>query len=115
MEMPRTITPAERAARRTNQAVLVAPSVAELAQNFTQATLRWLKAGAPIVQEPVYASRSAICEACEAWDPAGWFGSGQCKAKGCGCTRFKRWLATETCPRGKWPAASVQPPGTPSS
>lgn len=46
--------------------------------------------------------RLAICRACEYWNEAGNVGLGECKHPGCGCTRFKHGLATETCPAGKW-------------
>ncbi len=82
---------------------MVEPSIVELAQNFTVATTRWAAAGFPVVDESVYAERSRICEACKFWDGAARLGLGKCRAPDCGCTRFKRWLATEHCPQHLWP------------
>lgn len=67
----------------------------------------WIKAGAPVVTEAEYAARTAACEACELWDATARLGLGKCQAPGCGCTKFKRYLATEKCkhPAGaRWPA-----------
>ncbi len=83
------------------------PTVAELAVNFTGAMGRWIKAGVPVVSAEAYAARSAICSPCEHWDGRARLGLGKCKAPGCGCTSLKRWLATESCPLGKWPATPV--------
>ena len=79
------------------------PSLAELAQNFSTATARWAIAGFPVVTPEVYQERSRACEACDLWDGSARLGLGKCNAPGCGCTRFKRWLATERCVKGKWP------------
>jgi hypothetical protein len=46
--------------------------------------------------------RSIICDSCDLWKPLGNMGFGECTHEKCGCTRFKRGLATETCPLGKW-------------
>lgn len=83
------------------------PTPAELAVNFTGAMARWIQAGVPVVTQAVYYAREAACEPCELWDAAARFGLGKCMAPGCGCTKFKRWLATEQCkhPQGsKWSA-----------
>ena len=92
-------------------AVLAEPDALEMAVNFTNAMARWIEAGVPVVSQDVYEARSAACGACELWDGSVRLGLGRCKAPGCGCTKFKRWLATEVCkhPKGsKWPA--LQPP-----
>ena len=78
------------------------PTLTDLASNFATATARWASGGFPVVGEAAYASRSAVCEGCEFWDGAARLGLGKCKHAKCGCTRFKRWLATEKCPMGKW-------------
>lgn len=78
------------------------PTVADLATNFAGATLRWLAEGAPVVSEASYTLRAAACSGCEMWDENARFGLGRCNAPGCGCTKLKRWLATEKCPLGKW-------------
>lgn len=83
------------------------PTPAELAANFAGAMGQWIKAGLPVVTEVQYAARTAACESCELWDGEARLGLGKCKAPGCGCTKFKRWLATERCkhPEGpRWPA-----------
>lgn len=83
------------------------PTPLELAQNFSQALAVWSAAGYPLVDRAGYIARAAACEACELWDGAARLGLGTCKAPGCGCTKFKRWLATERCkhPQGsRWPA-----------
>lgn len=81
------------------------PTTAELAANFTGAMARWVAAGLPVVSEAVYEQRAAACEACGLWDGVARFGLGKCLAPDCGCTRLKRWLATERCkhPKGsRW-------------
>ena len=82
---------------------LVEPTVTELAGNFVEAIRKWALSGFPVASEEIYAERAAICGQCEFWDGAARAGLGQCTAPGCGCTRFKRFLATERCPLGKWP------------
>lgn len=86
------------------------PTAAELATNFTGAMEGWARAGCPVVSQEQYAERSAACAACEHWDGAARLGLGKCNAPGCGCTKFKRWLATEKCPLGKWPAPLASSP-----
>ncbi len=78
------------------------PGILELASNFSKAIEKWVSAGFPISEESIYKKRSSICEVCEYWHGEARFGLGVCKAKGCGCTRLKRWLETEKCPKGKW-------------
>jgi hypothetical protein len=85
------------------------PTLAELAANFTSAVARWIGAGAPVVAEATYHARAAACAACSLWDASARAGLGKCQAPGCGCTKLKRWLATERCPLGKWPEL-VTPP-----
>ena len=83
------------------------PNAAEMAVNFTKAISHWITAGAPVVSQAQYDQRSAICGPCEYWAGEANLGLGKCKVPGCGCTKFKRWLATEVCkhPAGsKWPA-----------
>lgn len=83
------------------------PDAAEMAVNLGKAAVKWVAAGFPVVTQAQYDERSAICGPCEYWDGAANLRFGKCKAPGCGCTKFKRWLATEQCkhPQGsKWPA-----------
>ena len=79
------------------------PSPVELAANFATAVTKWVEAGFPVVSAEVFRRRSLACDSCEYWDGAARFGLGKCTHKKCGCTRMKRWLATEKCPLGKWP------------
>ncbi len=79
------------------------PTLADLATNFTGAVARWAGQGFPTVPAEQYVARAAVCEACEFWDGTARLGLGKCNAPGCGCTKLKRWLATEKCPLGKWP------------
>lgn len=78
------------------------PSLRELAQNFSIAIARWASAGFPVVDEDTYRRRADICAQCMYWDDTARAGIGRCNAPGCGCTRFKRWLATERCPLDLW-------------
>ena len=99
----------ERVKAETQVATLsMAPSEAENASLLTKAgRLRrelatWAKGGLKLVSRGVRLARLATCEACELYDPAGNAGMGECKAKGCGCTRLKAALATSKCPLKKW-------------
>jgi hypothetical protein len=78
------------------------PTATELAANFSSALARWSAAGFPVVSREIYDDRAAICAPCEFWDGAARLGLGKCRHKKCGCTKMKRWLATEKCPLGKW-------------
>lgn len=78
------------------------PTVADLAVNFAGATARFVEAGFPIVSRADYEARREACQACPNWDAKGFLGLfGQCKA--CGCTKLKLGMATERCPKGRWP------------
>jgi hypothetical protein len=79
-----------------------APTPSEMAANFAGAMARWAAAGFKTMDEGGYNARLAVCIGCEMWDAAGNFGLGQCQSPGCGCTKFKLWLASETCPEKKW-------------
>lgn len=79
------------------------PTVKELATNFLGAMHDWISKGLPIVTQRKYDERASICDTCEFWIPNARMGMGKCNHKGCGCTKFKRWLATEQCPEKKWP------------
>lgn len=73
------------------------PTNAEMAVNFAVAMTEWGAAGFPVVTREQYGARKACCDRCMFWDGKARLGLGKCKAPGCGCTSFKRWLATETC------------------
>ena len=78
------------------------PTAAELAANFSSALARWSAAGFPVTSRLTYEARATVCEPCEFWDATARLGLGKCLHKKCGCTKMKRWLATEKCPVGKW-------------
>jgi len=99
--------PAPGASKPVTPTALPEPTAAEMAVNVAQAAARWTAAGFPVVDQPTYDARTAACEPCDYWDAKARLGLGKCRAPGCGCTKFKRWLATEVCkhPQGsKWPA-----------
>jgi len=87
------------------------PTVLELATRAGFAA--WRAAAAALhgerilVTEEEYAARSVACESCPHWDGAARAGFGKCNAPGCGCTKLKRYLTTERCPLGKWPAGKA--------
>jgi len=81
------------------------PTLAELTTTFSTAVARWAVSGFRVVDEPSYVARSAACDACPFWDATARLGLGKCNSPGCGCTKLKRYLATEKCPQGKWPTA----------
>ena len=79
------------------------PSAGRMALNLIGSGVRTLRAalaGEPVLTPRQQADRKlAICRACpsQRFDPA----QGRCLD--CGCAMiFKRWLATEPCPRGHW-------------
>ena len=78
------------------------PTISEMLLNFSGAIGSWVGAGLPVVSREQWAARMAVCDTCQHWDSAARLGLGRCGAPGCGCTRFKHWLATEKCPLGKW-------------
>jgi len=66
----------------------------------------WGTKGFPLATEAQRAERASTCEVCSYYDPRGNMWLGECRAPGCGCTRFKWWLATAKCPHpegSKWP------------
>ena len=87
------------------------PTVIDLATRAAYAA--WRAAAAALhgervlVTEAEYAARWWCCESCPHWDGAARAGLGKCNAPNCGCTKLKRWLATETCPLRKWPPLSA--------
>jgi len=72
-----------------------------------EALVAWNKAGRPITSKAGRKLRRATCDGCPYFNAAGNLGLGECQAPGCGCTRGKLWLATSSCPLGKWPAEVV--------
>lgn len=66
------------------------------------AMVKWSRGGFRIADYLARQRRRAICHACPIYDRSGNAGLGACRHARCGCTGAKRWLATETCPLGKW-------------
>ncbi len=91
-----------QAAPRNSRQVSV--PIAAKAHHLGRALMRWAKGGFGFVDWRTRRLRRQACEACEAWRPKGNLGFGECTDLRCGCTKLKRWLPGETCPRGKWPS-----------
>lgn len=109
MSNPRPMTPAERARanrQRLQRDVRVRqmPSLMKQAANLAKAAggvVSDLAHGKqPLAAEDVHAARLAVCLApCADLDEA----SGRCAA--CGCfVKAKTRLASQSCPKGYWPA-----------
>jgi hypothetical protein len=77
-----------------------AKAKAEMALTFTKAVARFAGSGCKLVERDVFDARAATCNDCEKWDGEALSGVGRCTE--CGCTGFKRFMATESCPIGKW-------------
>lgn len=81
------------------------PSIALKAWNLQRELRVWARKGFPVVDENQLNARSTACEACDYYNRRGNMWLGECTAPGCGCTRFKWWLATAKCPHpdgSKW-------------
>lgn len=86
------------------------PTVAQMAENFVEATSEWAKAGFRLTEKEVALERRATCEACPGgyWDakarriPLTEIYLGKCNHPACGCTKYKVFLATSKCPGGYW-------------
>lgn len=76
------------------------PGPLDMLKSFAVASSRWADAGFPVVSEEEHAERVEICNSCPEWEAGARFGAGKCRV--CGCTKLKRWLATERCPKEKW-------------
>jgi hypothetical protein len=76
------------------------PSFLALASKFETALLAWMRAGFPVVAKAQWEARMETCRACPQWKEDARLGLGRCEA--CGCSKMKHWLATESCPLGKW-------------
>jgi len=72
----------------------------ELLANFSESSVRWVKAGFPLVTEDVLNDRMETCQACDRWDKTAYAGFGRCME--CKCSKIKLHWETETCPLGKW-------------
>lgn len=101
---PSTLPPSTSPPRATSPEPLPEPTINSLVINFMAATAKWASSGFKVVDVATYSARAAACAGCEHWDATARLGLGHCKAPGCGCTKLKRWLATEHCPLHKWPS-----------
>jgi hypothetical protein len=90
-------------AKPTPPVTLPEPSIADMAGNFKAALADWATAGFPITTREFALARAEICKSCEFWNAKARLGLGKCTHPKCGCTRLKWWLATSSCPAGKWP------------
>jgi hypothetical protein len=72
----------------------------QLASNFTESVAEWVKQGAPVVTEEQFKKRADLCNGCEFFDKEAFAGKGRCLK--CGCSTFKLFLATSSCPINKW-------------
>ncbi len=73
------------------------PPLATQATNLAGSLRDWLRAGLPITPAAERMRRRAICQGCPHFDAE----ARRCRA--CGCFgSVKPWLATATCPQGKW-------------
>lgn len=82
-------------------------------RRLTKAAAKWIAAGRPVVTEEQYAERLGVCQGnadhprCPVYDAL----RGKCGDCGCGLKKgigpipAKTRMATEDCPRGKWPKA----------
>ncbi len=73
-------------------------SVVTKAGRLLRALKEFNAQGRPLASKPVRRERLAACAACELYAPEGNWGWGECRAPGCGCTKFKAWLLSEKCP-----------------
>lgn len=87
-----------------------APTMLDKARTLVRAMAAWQAAGRPVVSREIRKERLAICHACTHWNPSGNLGLGECGSPGCGCTKFKAYLATERCPLTppKWGPVKAQ-------
>lgn len=103
---PLRLTPEQIASIQKKAGKAAPPTRTAKVKHAAQAVGRVMKAAAR--REPIRVSeedrdrRLSICRACEYWNEGGNIGLGECTHAGCGCTRFKHGLATETCPLKRW-------------
>lgn len=81
------------------------PSLLEKAGHYAKAIAKWTFAKFPVRTAEEVAACVAVCESCEHYDAE----KTSCKVCGCKVTakgmavRNKARMATEDCPKGKWP------------
>lgn len=96
--------------RITGEALPETPTIHEMAYNAVLALARFAKSGMKITDGPTLENRIATCRSCGMFDEKARFGLGKCNAHGCGCTSLKPYLASESCPLGKWSEALKKQP-----
>ena len=75
-------------------------NLAGMVKGFVGSMGQWIAQGAPVVTPEQFESRAGICLDCPRWDRAAFGGRGRCLE--CGCSSMKLYLATSSCPVGKW-------------
>lgn len=78
------------------------PTKAEMIKRASTAMAQWASSGFKKVEPEDLIDRREICEACSNWKGESAFGIGRCGS--CGCFGLKLYVATESCPIGKWTA-----------
>ena len=78
------------------------PRFIDEAKNMTKALSRWSKSGFKLASNKIIGQRKDFCMKCSFWEHGARLGLGKCNHEKCGCTKIKWWLATESCPIGKW-------------
>lgn len=73
---------------------------AEKVRNLSAAVAQISASGFKLVEREERKRRGAICKECEFWRKDGNIGLGEC-AK-CGCSKYKRLFAAQSCPLKKW-------------
>ena len=73
---------------------------AEKVRNLSVAVAQISASGFKLVEREERKQRGAICAECEFWRKDGNIGLGEC-AK-CGCSKYKRLFAAQSCPLKKW-------------
>lgn len=76
------------------------PTNFDMAKNFANATLRFVKAGFKLADDETLKRRNILCTSCEFWKANARLGLGKCMK--CGCSSAKLYLASESCPIKKW-------------
>lgn len=78
------------------------PSLLKKAFTFAYESARWVANGAQRLNQQQLEARLDICKTCSYWRGSPGFGLGSCGK--CGCKGLKLYMATTSCPIGKWTA-----------
>lgn len=82
------------------------PTLVDELKSLREALARLRASGKKITPREARTHRAKTCAGCPLWSSRARFGLGKCRHSKCGCTRLKVWIASESCPAGKWPAVS---------